>query len=127
MTHTAQAAPAAPSTATNVVALTGRLTAAPEERTLPSGDVITTFRLSVPRQDTPMSRGSKQTTDWVDCVAFAARPRRTVGSWQVGDEVTVDGALRRRFYKTAAGAATRLEVEVLRARRVTRAPESRAP
>jgi single-strand DNA-binding protein len=74
-----------------------------------------------------MSRGSKQTTDWVDCVAFAARPRRTVGSWQVGDEVTVDGALRRRFYKTAAGAATRLEVEVLRARRVTRAAESRAP
>jgi single-strand DNA-binding protein len=127
MTKTAQAAQAATPTATNVVALTGRLTAAPEERTLPSGDVIATFRLSVPRQDTPMSRGSKQTTDWVDCVAFAARPRRTVGSWQVGDEVAVDGALRRRFYRTAAGASTRLEVEVLRARRLTRAPEGRAP
>jgi single-strand DNA-binding protein len=121
MTHTAQAAPAAPSTATNVVALTGRLTAAPEERTLPSGDVIATFRLSVPRQDTPMSRGSKQTTDWVDCVAFAARCRRTVATWQVGDEVSVDGALRRRFYRTPAGASTRLEVEVLKARRVARA------
>jgi single-strand DNA-binding protein len=122
MTHTAQAAPAAAATATNVVALAGRLTAPPAERTLPSGDVIATFRISVPRQDTPMSRGSKQTADWVDCVAFAARCRRTVASWQVGDEVTVDGALRRRFYRTPVGASTRLEVEVLKARRVARAP-----
>ena len=74
-----------------------------------------------------MSRGSKQTTDWVDCVAFAARCRRTVTTWQVGDEVTVDGALRRRFYRTPAGASTRLEVEVLKARRVARAPGVRAP
>ena len=89
---------------------------------MPSGDVIATFRLSVRRQDTPMSRGSRQTTDWVDCVAFAARCRRTVATWQVGDEVSVEGALRRRFYRTGAGASTRLEVEVLRARRVARAP-----
>lgn len=122
MTQTAQAAAAAPAGAANVVALVGRLTAGPEERTLPSGDVIATFRLSVPRGDTPMSRGSKQTTDWVDCVAFGARCRRTVATWQVGDEVSVDGALRRRFYRTAVGASTRLEVEVLKARRVARAP-----
>jgi single-strand DNA-binding protein len=122
MTHTAQAAPAAGATATNVVSLAGRLTGSPEERALPSGDVIVTFRVSVPRQDTPMSRGSKQTSDWVDCVALGARCRRTVSTWQVGDEVTLDGALRRRFYRTGAGAATRLEVEVLKARRVARAP-----
>ena len=120
----AQKAPAAPTaaTSTNVVTLAGRVTAAPEERTLPSGDVIATFRVSVPRQPTPMSRGSKQTTDWVDCVAFGARCRRSVNAWQVGDEVELDGALRRRFYRTAAGAVTRLEVEVLSARRVARAP-----
>lgn len=122
MTQTAQAAAAAPAGGANVVALVGRLTAAPEERALPSGDVIATFRLSVRRQDTPMSRGSRQTTDWVDCVAFGARCRRTVATWQVGDEVSVEGALRRRFYRTGAGASTRLEVEVLRARRVARAP-----
>lgn len=121
MTHASQAAPAV-ETATNAVTLAGRLTAAPEEKTLPSGDVILTFRVSVPRQDTPMSRGSKQSTDWVDCVAFGARCRRSVAPWWVGDEVTVEGALRRRFYKTAGGAATRLEVEVLKARRIARAP-----
>jgi single-strand DNA-binding protein len=98
------------------------VTAAPEERALPSGDVIVTFRLSVPRRPTPMSRGSKQTADWVDCVAFAARCRRSVAAWTVGDEVLVEGALRRRFYRSAGGAGTRLEVEVLSARRTVRAP-----
>lgn len=119
----AQAArtPEAP-VATNEVTLAGRVTAAPDERALPSGDVIVTFRVSVPRRDTPMSRGSKQTTDWVDCVALGGRSRRSVGGWQVGDHVTVTGALRRRFYRTPGGAATRLEVEVLSARRVARGP-----
>jgi single-strand DNA-binding protein len=105
----------------NVVSLVGRVTAVPEERVLPSGDMIVTFRISVPRPDTPLSRRSKQSTDWVDCVASSARCRRTVGSWRVGDRVVVQGALRRRFYRTGAGASTRLEVEALRTRRVSRA------
>ncbi len=102
---------------TNEVRLTGRLTSPPQERVLPSGDAIVTFRMSMVREATPMTRGSTKTSDWVDCVAFGARVRRTVGSWAVGDPVTVEGALRRRFYRSADGAATRLEVEVLRASR----------
>lgn len=109
------------SSTTNHVVLSGRVTSPPEERTLPSGDVIVTFRISVPRQDTPMGRGSKQTTDWVDCVAFSARCRRSVAAWQVGDTVELRGALRRRFYRTGEGASTRLEVEALGARRLSRA------
>jgi single-strand DNA-binding protein len=104
--------------ATNDVVLRGRLTAAPEERQLPSGDVIVTFRISVPRRATPMGRRSKQTTDWVDCVAAGARSRRTVTSWKVGDQVEVHGALRRRFYRAGDGSGTRLEVEALQVRRV---------
>ena len=120
MTQAAQETPAAATT--NVVTLVGRLTATPEQKELPSGDLIVTFRVSVPRQGTPMTRGSKQGTDWVECVAFGARCRRSVIGWQVGDEVAVEGALRRRFYRTPAGASTRLEVEALKARRVARAP-----
>jgi hypothetical protein len=45
-----------------------------------------------------------------------------VATWHVADEVVVEGALRRRFYRGAGGASTRLEVEVLKARRVARAP-----
>jgi single-strand DNA-binding protein len=106
---------------TNVVNISGRLTAQPEERTLPSGDVLVTFRVSIRRGDTPMARGSKQSADWVDCVAVGARCRRSVAAWAVGDEVAVQGALRRRFYRTAAGATTRLEVEALAVRRLARA------
>ena len=45
--------------------------------------------------------------------------RRTVGVWKVGDQVEVTGALRRRFYRAGDGAGTRLEVEVLSARRAS--------
>lgn len=111
---------------TNEVRIVGRLTATPEERTLPSGDVLVTFRVSARRQTTPMSRGSKQTADWVDCVALGGRCRRSVAAWRVGDEVAVEGALRRRFYRTHGGAATRLEVEALSVRRLSR-PARDAP
>jgi single-strand DNA-binding protein len=109
-------------TQSSTVLLRGRVTAPPEERELPSGDALVTFRLSVPRRPTPLGRGSRQTSDWVDCVAAAARVRRAAGTWSVGDEIEVDGVLRRRFYRTAVGGGgSRLEVEALQARRVRKA------
>jgi single-strand DNA-binding protein len=101
----------------NVVELRGRISSAPVERELPSGTVITTFRLSVPRARTPMTAGSTQTVDWVDCAAWSARSRRTVGGWAAGDEVEVSGALRRRHFRAGEASTSRLEVEVLSARR----------
>lgn len=103
----------------NEVRLAGRVTTAPEERELPSGDRIATFRISVPRGRTPLNRSSPQRSDWVDCVAAGSRCRRSVAGWAVGEEVEVSGVLRRRFFRTAAagGSPTRLEVEVLNARR----------
>lgn len=111
-------------TLSSSVLLHGRLTAPPEERALPSGDVLVTFRLSVPRRPTPLGRGSRQTSDWVDCVAAAGRVRRAAARWSVGEEVTVEGVLRRRFLRGGAGpGGSRLEVEALQARRVRRAVE----
>lgn len=101
---------------TNCVVLRGKVSSAPTARELPSGDTIVTFRLSVARTRTAMTRRSKASSDWVDCAAWTARTRRTVERWRVGDAVEVHGALRRRFYRHAAGATTRLEVEVLQAR-----------
>jgi single-strand DNA-binding protein len=106
----------------NVVRLRGRVTTEPVERRLPSGDVIVTFRLSVTREGkTPLTAGSRQTTDWVDCVAGAGRVRRSVAGWLPGDRVLVEGALRRRFYRAQGAASTRLEVEAVRVRRERRA------
>ena len=101
---------------TNCVVLRGKVSSPPTARELPSGDTIVTFRLSVARTRTAMTRRSKASSDWVDCAAWTARTRRTVVRWQVGDAVEVQGALRRRFYRGAAGATTRLEVEVLQVR-----------
>lgn len=110
-------------TQSSTVLLRGRVTSPPEERALPSGDALVAFRLSVPRRPTPLGRGSRQTSDWVDCVAAAARVRRAAASWSVGDEVEVEGVLRRRFFRTASGGGgSRLEVEALQARRVRNVP-----
>lgn len=109
--------------ADNTVELRGRVSSAPIERELPSGTVISTFRLSVPRARTAMTAGSSQTSDWVDCTAWNARVRRSVAHWQVGDRVQLTGALRRRFYRAGEGASTRLEVEVVSARRARNRPE----
>ncbi len=103
--------------ADNCIELRGRVSSAPVERELPSGAAITTFRISVPRARTPMTGGSRQSADWVDCTAWSARSRRSVASWAVGDLVEVSGALRRRFFRVGTGPSTRVEVEVLGARR----------
>jgi single-strand DNA-binding protein len=101
----------------NTVRLRGRVSSAPVERELPSGVVITTFRVTVPRARTAMTSGSTQLSDWMDCVAWTGRVRRNVAMWAVDDQVEVGGALRRRFFRAGQGSSTRVELEVLSARR----------
>ncbi len=105
----------------NSVVLVGRVSSAPEERELPSGDKITTFRVVVRREQTPMTKGSKQVSDWVDCTAWSGRARRAVRHWQVDDVVEVEGALRRRYSRGGGAGVSRVEVEVLTCRRLARA------
>ena len=112
---------AEPDDSANQVRLRGKVSTPPEERELPSGTSIVTLRLSVPRETSPMTEGSRQTSDWVDCAAWGRKVRRTVSGWRAGDLVEVEGALRRRFYRGEAGTATRLEVELLSGRVLSRA------
>ena len=110
--------------ARNEVLLVGRVPAAPEERELPSGDVLVTWRLVVAR---PAGRrppeGVRATTvDTLDCVAWTASTRRAASALAVDDVVEVSGALRRRFWRAGAGAASRCEVEVSTVKRVSRRP-----
>ena len=113
------------STARNEVLLVGRLAAAPEERALPSGDVITTFRLVVdrtgPRRPTS---GRAVTIDSLDCVGWTAATRRSAATLAAGDVLEVKGALRRRFWRARTGPASRYEVEVERVKRLAKAPKA---
>ncbi len=125
MSKTAEQKPAAQKTAertgsgesnANEVRLVGRLSAAAEERVLPSGDVLSSFRVIVDRP-----AGHRVRVDAVDCVAWAARPRRSAMSWRPGDVIEVNGALRRRFFRRGAGVQSMVEVEVRSGRIIRRA------
>lgn len=98
----------------NEVRLAGRVTRGPEERVLPSGDKVVTFRVSVPRDQAASRPGA----DWVDCSVWRGALRRSVGRWSVDDEVEVAGAFRRRVFRASRGVVPVLEVEVSEARRL---------
>jgi single-strand DNA-binding protein len=101
----------------NAVTLVGRVSAAPDLRDLPSGDRLVTLCIVV---DRPPVRGStKRAVDVIDVACWSKRTQRTAGSLGPDDAVRVEGALRRRFFATGGGRASRYEVEASRLARVT--------
>jgi single-strand DNA-binding protein len=103
----------------NEVRLVGRVSQQPEERVLPSGDSVWTFRIVVAR--TGDRARSRQSVDSLECAVWAGRVRRSVSGWGVGDVVEVTGAVRRRFFRAGGAAASRVEVEVSGGRVIRRA------
>ena len=89
----------------NVVKLVGRVSAVGEPRELPSGDVVVMVVSRPPRR----ARGA--TVDTIDVACWSARARRAASRCAVGDEVEVEGSLRRRFFRAGGGVASRYEVE----------------
>lgn len=111
----------------NHVVLSGRVTLLPEERQLPSGDLIVSTRIVVDREPTRARNGqsrSRQRVDTIDCVAWSAQLRRSVRRWEVGNQVYVEGALRRRFFRTERGLTSKVEIELLTARVLSRSTSS---
>ena len=109
----------------NCVFLRGRLGDEPTYRELPSGDVLAVFRLTVSRPP-----GERTKVDSIECASVRPRVHKTLGRLVTGDELEVSGSLRRRFWRTPTGAASRyaVDVETLRAlsRSGRRAAASRA-
>lgn len=97
----------------NHVQLRGRVSAEPMTRVLPSGDEIVTLRIVVARPD--------GRTDALDATAWTAGLRKRLLAWNSGDVVEVEGAIRRRFWRTPHGAASRWDIEIQAGRRLQRA------
>jgi single-strand DNA-binding protein len=108
-------------TSVNEVLLRGRVSGDPQERELPSGSLLVSFRVVVARRRTPMTAASKPSSDWVECTAWGTRVRRQASGWADGDRVEVRGALRRRYFRAGDQARTSVEVEMLGGRLVRRA------
>ncbi|GAA4122291.1 hypothetical protein GCM10022415_26150 [Knoellia locipacati] len=89
----------------NSVELAGRVSGEPESRVLPSGDDLVTLRLVV-------ARPAGGPVDTIDLACWSRSARRSAARLTDGDHVHVTGALRRRFFRTPGGAASRYEVEV---------------
>lgn len=102
----------------NEVRMRGRLSVAPEQRILPSGDSLWSFRVVVPRSGPLRTR---ITVDAIDCVVWSGRLRRSLARWRVYGQVEVHGSLRRRFYRTGGTSHSRVEVEVQGGRLIRRA------
>jgi single-strand DNA-binding protein len=107
-------------TGDNLIMLRGRLAAEAVLRTLPSGDELCAFRLTVARP--PGERGR---VDSIDCASTLSRVRRTVLRAEPGDLLEVSGSLRRRFWRSAGGLASRYEVLADSARLTVRRPVRR--
>ena len=106
----------------NEVRLCGRLSASAEIRGLPSGDEVAVWRLIVERPG--VTSGA---VDTIDCETYSRRLLRAAAGWKAGAALEVDGALRRRFWKTPTGVRSRYVVDVRAARRVRSMKESHDP
>jgi single-strand DNA-binding protein len=98
----------------NCVFLRGILAAEPEVRSLPSGDEVVSFRLTVTRSAAENRAGGRSgpKVDTIDCVTSRPRVRRTVERAAAGQQLELRGALHRRFWRSGAGVASRYEVDV---------------
>jgi single-strand DNA-binding protein len=112
--------------ACNEVRLVGRLGAPAEEKELPSGAVVVQFRVVVGRPPGPERVPRRPSVDTLDCTVWTGRAKRSALTWRAGDVVEVTGSMRRRFFRTVAGTASRVEVEVASGRVVRRAPRPAA-
>lgn len=109
----------------NEVLVGGRVSGAPEQRELPSGDTVVQLRLVVPRPASrPGAARSGATVDTIDVACWTKALQRRAVRLKPGDLVTVRGALRRRFWRSPAGPASRYEVEAMTLTRQVDMPPS---
>mgnify|MGYP003348675159 FL=1 len=94
----------------NDVALRGWVTTIASERELPSGDLVVQFRIAITRPEGGV--------DTIDLERWSAKTRRTATSLKDGEWVEISGSIRRRFWKSGAGLASRWQVEGRELRRV---------
>lgn len=88
----------------NDVLLRGRVSAKAIEKELPSGDKVVEFRLIV-------SRLEADGVDTIDIASWGSKVRRTSLALNPDEWVEISGSIRRRFWKSPTGLASRTQIE----------------
>jgi single-strand DNA-binding protein len=113
----------------NRIVLEGRLSQEPEEKSLPSGDVLVVLRVVVRRPDgarvdsievavgPPPARGHRRAPGQA-----LTRTVRRSASLRAGDRVRVEGHLERRFWRAGGAPRTRMQVVASEVEPVTATP-----
>ena len=110
----------------NEVHLCGRVSGTPQEKTLPSGDVVVLFRLVVPRPAVRRTGAARAAAtkgavvDTLDVACWTARSRKAALRLGDGDAAEVTGSLHRRFFRAGGAAASRYEVAAAGVARIRR-------
>lgn len=98
----------------NHVQLTGRLGANMHDRALPSGDALLAFHIVVDRERPKTATK----VDAVPCHVTTKALIAKLGKFEPGDIIAVEGALRRRFWRTPQGIGSAVEVHATKVVRV---------
>ena len=88
----------------NIVYLTGRVSGEPVEKSLPSGDKVVEFRVVIERDD-------REGVDTLDIASWKTNLRKRAIKFQDQDWVSIEGVIRRRFWKAGNSIASRWQVE----------------
>lgn len=88
----------------NDVLLRGRVSAEGIEKELPSGDKVCEFRIVI-------TRSEREGVDAIDVAAWTAGLRKRSLSLKRDEWVEVTGSIRRRFWQSPNGLASRWQVE----------------
>lgn len=84
--------------------LRGRVSAPAVDRELPSGEHVVEFRLII-------SRDKRDGVDTLDIASWSAKNRRIALRFQGGEWIEVSGSVRRRFWQSPGGLASRWQIE----------------
>lgn len=99
----------------NEVHLIGWVSGVPTLKLLPSGDQVVEFRIVVQREK---PKSDRTEVDALDIAVWSTKLRKRACSLQEQEWVQVDGQLRRRFWRSPAGIASRWQVEASEVRRL---------
>jgi single-stranded DNA-binding protein len=84
--------------------LRGRVSAPATNRELPSGEHVVEFRLIITRE-------KREGVDTLDIASWSAKNRRTAFTFKGGEWIEVSGSVRRRFWQSPTGLASRWQIE----------------